>query len=32
MGRDPARSPYRPGFAVRLGAVGPPELVNLLDG
>ena len=30
-GRDPTRSPYRPGFAVRLGASGPPELVNLLD-
>lgn len=30
-GRDPSRSPYRPGFAVRLGASGPPELVNLLD-
>jgi hypothetical protein len=31
-GRDPSRSPYRPGFAVRLGESGPPELVNLLDG
>ena len=30
-GRDPSRSPYRPGFAVRLGPSGPPELVNLLD-
>jgi hypothetical protein len=30
-GRVPSRSPYRPGFAVRLGASGPPELVNLLD-
>jgi hypothetical protein len=28
---DPARSPYRAGFAVRLGDTGPPELVNLLD-
>lgn len=32
LGRDPSRSPYRPGFAVRVGASGPPELVNLLDG
>lgn len=31
-GRDPASSPYRPGFAVRIGPTGPPELVNLLDG
>lgn len=31
-GREPTRSPYRPGFAVRLGQTGPPELVNLLDG
>ena len=31
IGREPARSPYRPGFAVRVGASGPPELVNLLD-
>ena len=32
LGRDPSRSPYRPGFAIRVGATGPPELVNLLDG
>lgn len=31
LGRDPAASPYRAGFAVRLGETGPPELVNLLD-
>ena len=31
LGRDPARSPYRPGFAVRLDDGGAPELVNLLD-
>jgi len=31
LGRDPSTSPYRPGFAVRLGDDGPPELVNLLD-
>jgi hypothetical protein len=31
LGRDPARSPYRAGFAVRLEREGPPELVNLLD-
>jgi hypothetical protein len=31
VGRDPSASPYRPGFAVALGAEGPPELVNLLD-
>lgn len=34
VGRDPSSSPYRPGFAVRLGggASPEPELVNLLDG
>lgn len=32
LGPDPSRSPYRPGFAVRLEDDGPPELVNLLDG
>jgi hypothetical protein len=31
LGRDPSSSPYRAGFAVRLGDTGPPELVNLLD-
>jgi len=31
-GPEPRRSPYRPGFAVRLGKTGPPQLVNLLDG
>ncbi len=31
LGQDPARSPYRPGFAVMLEDDGPPELVNLLD-
>jgi len=31
LGRDPAASPYRAGFAVRLADDGPPELVNLLD-
>jgi hypothetical protein len=31
LGRDPGVSPYRAGFAVRLGESGPPELVNLLD-
>jgi hypothetical protein len=31
LGRDPGSSPYRAGFAVRLGDDGPPELVNLLD-
>ena len=31
LGPDPMRSPYRPGFAVRVDEVGPPELVNLLD-
>ena len=31
LGRAPARSPYRPGFATLVGDAGPPELVNLLD-
>jgi hypothetical protein len=31
LGPRPAESPYRAGFAVRLGDAGPPELVNLLD-
>ncbi|MDQ6729159.1 MAG: metallophosphoesterase [Actinomycetota bacterium] len=31
-GREPRRSPYRPGFAVWLEEAGPPQLVNLLDG
>jgi hypothetical protein len=31
LGRDPATSPYRPGFAVRLHAGESPELINLLD-
>jgi hypothetical protein len=31
LGRDPGVSPYRAGFAVRVGDAGPPELVNLLD-
>jgi hypothetical protein len=31
LGRDPGASPYRAGFAARLGETGPPELVNLLD-
>jgi hypothetical protein len=31
MGADPARSPYRPGFAVVLEDGAPPRLVNLLD-
>ena len=31
LGDDPARSPYRPGFAALVGEEGPPELVNLLD-
>jgi predicted phosphodiesterase len=31
LGPDPARSPYRAGFAVELGDTGAPELVNLLD-
>jgi UDP-2,3-diacylglucosamine pyrophosphatase LpxH len=31
LGPDPATSPYRPGFAVRIEDSGPPRLVNLLD-
>jgi len=31
LGADPASSPYRAGFAVRLADEGPPALVNLLD-
>jgi hypothetical protein len=31
LGRDPSASPYRAGFAVRVGDAGPPELLNLLD-
>lgn len=31
LGRDPASSPYRAGFALRLGDAGPPALINLLD-
>ena len=31
VGPDPARSPYRAGFAVSLKDEGPPELLNLLD-
>ena len=31
LGPDPARSPYRVGFAVWVGGDGPPELINLLD-
>jgi hypothetical protein len=31
VGRDRASSPYRTGFAVRVGDAGRPELVNLLD-
>jgi predicted phosphodiesterase len=31
LGPDLAQSAYRPGFAVRVGDSGPPELVNLLD-
>ena len=30
LGDDPARSPYRPGFAAVLDDEGPPELINLL--
>lgn len=32
LGEDPARSPYRPGFAVVVEDDGPPRLINLLDG
>jgi hypothetical protein len=31
MGADPARSPYRPGFAVTVEDGEPPRLSNLLD-
>jgi hypothetical protein len=31
LGPRPGESPYRAGFAVRVGDSGPPELVNLLD-
>jgi UDP-2,3-diacylglucosamine pyrophosphatase LpxH len=31
LGRDPATSPYRPGFAVQLDDGYAPQLVNLLD-
>jgi hypothetical protein len=31
MGSDPARSPYRPGFAAMIEDAGPPRLINLLD-
>jgi hypothetical protein len=31
LGPRPAESPYRAGFAARLGDEGPAELVNLLD-
>jgi hypothetical protein len=31
IGDSPGDSPYRPGFATRVGDSGPPELVNLLD-
>jgi hypothetical protein len=31
LGADLSQTAYRPGFAVRLGDDGPPELVNLLD-
>jgi predicted phosphodiesterase len=31
LGRDPARSPYRPGFCVLVDDDGPPRLENLLD-
>ena len=31
IGSDPARSPYRGGFAVVVDDDGPPELRNLLD-
>ena len=32
LGPDPARSPYRPGFAVELVDDEPPRLINVLDG
>lgn len=31
LGRSPAESPYRPGFAAIVEDEGPPRLVNLLD-
>jgi hypothetical protein len=31
IGADVSQTPYRAGFAVRVGDTGPPELVNLLD-
>jgi hypothetical protein len=31
MGSDPARSPYRPGFAVIVEDSAPPNLINLLE-
>jgi predicted phosphodiesterase len=31
IGADLSQTPYRAGFAVRLGDEGPPELINLLD-
>ncbi len=31
LGSEPARSPYRAGFAVRIDGSAAPELVNLLD-
>jgi hypothetical protein len=32
LGSEPRRSPYRPGFCIKLGDDGPPKLGNLLDG
>ncbi len=32
LGREPNKSPYRPGFCVQVSPSGPPELTNLLDG
>jgi hypothetical protein len=31
LGPDPARSPYRPGFAVELVDDEPPRLINVLN-
>lgn len=31
LGADLPQTAYRPGFAVRIGDAGPPELINLLD-
>ena len=31
LGDDPVTSPYRPGFGIEVGDVGPPGLVNLLS-